>query len=100
MQELKVEIEEYMEISNYRDFMLINYPQTIADVVNTEQEINEFEMCIYFKDEQAPTSQISDVQIALQYFEAVSKCKIVSVTRSSTEEQIYLEIKRIINDRN
>ena len=94
---MRVEIEEFMEITNYRDFFLLHYPNNIADIVKVEKEITEFDTCIYFKDVTLPTAErISDLSIALQYFEAVYKCRVIPVSKDSQEEKLYLELRRIV----
>ncbi|KAG2386928.1 hypothetical protein C9374_001963 [Naegleria lovaniensis] len=97
-QELKTDLEEYMEVSNYRDFIMLHSPSNIADLINMEQDVVEFDMCIYFQDiSLPPSSAITDLQIVLQYFEAVGKFNVIQVTKELAEEKIFDSLKNLIH---
>jgi len=102
LQALKTEISEYMEVSNYRDFIIFGYPKNIAEVVDMEREISEFDLCLFF-EEMNMEDRISeggfDQTIALQYFEATNKLKSLKVSKQMHEEALYKEIRNVMENK-
>ncbi|KAL9644576.1 hypothetical protein ABK040_015315 [Willaertia magna] len=84
--EIKTEIDEYVETTSYKDFLVYNYPRNIKEVVTFEKDFTEFDNCLFFNSTE---NNNMDIDIVKQYFESIDKLTLINVDK---EEVLYQKV--------